>query len=79
MSDNLNIEVVMSPALKKAIEKIETLSGQTAELIAQDALKHYVAWRVPQLLDLQQAIAAADNDEFASDDEVEGWFARHGV
>lgn len=37
------------------------------------------AWRLPQLLDLQEAILAADNGEFASEDEVEQWFARHGA
>ena len=79
MSDNLNIAVVMSPELKQAMDKIETLSGQPAESIAQDALRHYVAWRVPQLLDLQEAIVAADNGDFASKDEVDEWFARHGA
>jgi predicted transcriptional regulator len=79
MSDNLNIEVAMSPELKEAMDKIETLSGQPPESIARDALRHYVAWRVPQLLDLQEAIEAADNGDFASKDEVDEWFARYGA
>nr|WP_315222474.1 hypothetical protein [uncultured Duganella sp.] len=79
MNDNLNIAVAMSSELKKAMDKIETLSGQPAESIAQEALRHYVAWRVPQLLDLQEAIAAADDGDFASKDEVDEWFARHGA
>lgn len=79
MNDNLNIEIAMSLELKEAMDKIESLSGQPAESIARDALNHYVAWRVPQLLDLQEAIAAADNGDFASKDEVDEWFARYGA
>ena len=36
-------------------------------------------WRVPQLLDLLEAIAAADDGDFASQEEVDAWFARHGA
>jgi predicted transcriptional regulator len=42
-------------------------------------IEHDVAWRVPQLLDLQKAIAAADDGDFASQEEVDEWFARHGA
>lgn len=79
MTDHLNIEVAMSSEMKSAIDQIEALSGQPVESITADALAHYVAWRVPQLLDLQQAIAEADNGEFASADEVDEWFARYGA
>jgi RHH-type transcriptional regulator, rel operon repressor / antitoxin RelB len=39
-------------------------------------LRNYLTWRAPQLLDLQEAIAAADRGEFASDEEVSGFFAK---
>lgn len=51
----------------------------TTEIKMLLELQKAVAWRLPQLLDLQEAIVAADNGEFASKDEVDEWFARHGA
>jgi predicted transcriptional regulator len=79
MADSLSIEVPVTPELKKAVDEIAALSGQPLPEIAQDALQHYVIWRAAQLADLQQAIAAADRDDFATDDEVKAVFTRHGA
>jgi len=77
MAKKLNIEVQLTPELERAVDKLATLSGQAIALITEDALKHYVAWRTPQLADLEEAIAAADRGEFASDDEVNAVFNRY--
>jgi len=77
MAKKLNIEVLLTPELESAVDKLAASSGQSIALITEDALKHYVAWRAPQLADLEEAIAAADREEFASDDEVNAVFNRY--
>lgn len=63
--------------LEPALAQLAALSGQTAAAIAEAALRDYLAWRIPQMLDLQEAIAAADRGEFASDDQVAAFFAQY--
>ena len=62
-----NIGDRISGPLKYAVKKPAAFSSQPA------------GWRVPQLLDLQEAIKAADRSEFATDDEVNAFFARHAA
>jgi len=63
--------------LKQSVERLSQLSGQSISSIAETAIRDYVEWRVPQLLDLQEAIAAADRGEFASEEEVDAFFRKH--
>ncbi|MYN42622.1 CopG family transcriptional regulator [Duganella sp. FT109W] len=79
MTDILSIEIPVTPELKEAVEQISALSGQPPTEIAQQALRHYVGWRGAQLADLQKGIAAADQGEFASEDEVNAVFTRYGA
>src|SRR5664280_2752098 len=43
---------------------------------AMEALREYLDWRTPQIADLRKAIAAADDGDFASDEEVAAVFDR---
>lgn len=79
MSKPLKITVELSDGLKQSITDLSAASGQSLEVITQDALQHYVDWRLEQQDDLTEAIAAADRGEFASADEVNALFARHGA
>ncbi len=45
--------------------------------VAMQALSEYLDWRIPQIEDLKSAVSAADQNDFASDDEVRTAFARH--
>jgi predicted transcriptional regulator len=65
--------------LKDAVTKLSVMSGQSVSSITEEALREYIGWRAPQLADLNEAIAAADRGEFASDDEVREVFARYGA
>lgn len=65
--------------LKNAVAQLSEISGQSVSSIAEDVLRAYLAWRVPQIVDLKDAIAAADRGEFASDDAVNAFFARYGA
>jgi len=79
MSEPLNIALRISGDLKAAVEELAMLSGQPAVHIAESALAEYIAWRIPQLKDLQEAIDAADRDEFADDADVAALFTRYGA
>jgi predicted transcriptional regulator len=65
--------------LKYAVNELATLSGQSVSAVTEAALREYIGWRVPQLLDLQEAVKAADRGDFATEDEVNEFFARHGA
>ena len=63
--------------LKARIESYAQLTGRSKSHVAMEALAEYLDWRLPQVADLKEAIAAADRGEFASDDEVQAVFQRH--
>ncbi len=63
--------------LKARIESYAQLTGRSKSHVAMEALAEYLDWRLPQVADLKQAIAAADRGEFASDDEVQAVFQRY--
>lgn len=65
--------------LKHAVAQLSTMSGQSVSSITEEALKEYMGWRVPQIQDLKEAIAAADRGEFATDEEADVFFARYGA
>ena len=62
--------------LKARIETYAVMTGRSKSHVAMEALADYLDWRLPQVVDLEQAIAAADRDEFASDGEVQAVFGR---
>ena len=65
--------------LKDRIERYAQMTGRSKSFVAVEALAEYLDWRLPQLQDLDQAIAAADRGEFATDAEVATVFKRYGV
>jgi predicted transcriptional regulator len=75
----VTIDACLPEDLKNAVAQLSELSGQSVSSITEDALRPCLAWRAPQVLDLKDAIAAADRGEFASDDEVNAFFARYGA
>lgn len=79
MSKPLKITVELNDDLKQSVVNLSATSGRSLEAITQDALQHYVHWRAEQQSDLAEAIAAADRGEFASADEVNALFTRHGA
>jgi predicted transcriptional regulator len=63
--------------LKARITTYAVLTGRSKSHVAMEALSDYLDWRLPQVVDLQEAIAAADRGEFAGDDEVQAVFGRY--
>lgn len=67
-------------ASTELIEKLDAYAemvGQPRAAIAARALEDYLTWRVPQMADLKEAVAAADRGEFADPAEVERFFDEH--
>ena len=45
--------------------------------VVMEAVGEYLAWRLPQIEDLREAVRAADAGDFADDAEVSAVFARY--
>jgi len=70
------VSVRLTSDLKDKIEAYAGLTGRTKSYVAMEALSSYLEWRLPQIEDLKAAVAAADQGDFASDDEVSVALAR---
>jgi len=64
--------------LKERMESYAQLTGRNKSHVVMEAVGEYLAWRLPQIEDLQEAVRAADDGEFATDAEVSAVFARYG-
>jgi predicted transcriptional regulator len=62
--------------LKDKMETYAQLTGRTKSYVAMEALAEYLDWRLPQIEDLKVAVLAADQGDFASEDEVKAAFAK---
>ena len=68
----------VSDELKSKLDRYAQLTGRSMSYVAATAVEEYLAWRIPQLEDLDKAIHEADAGEFASDEEVRRLFAKYG-
>lgn len=76
IKDN-QISVRVSSGLKDQMTTYARLTGRSKSHVAMEALTDYLAWRIPQIEDLKEAVAAADRGDFASDAEVAEVFDRY--
>lgn len=63
--------------LKDKMDAYAQLTGRTKSYVATEALGSYLDWRLPQIEDLKAAVLAADQSDFASDEDVATVLARH--
>ena len=68
----------VSDELKARLDRYAQLTGRSMSYVAATAVQEYLAWRIPHLEDLEQAIHEADAGKFASDEEVKATFAKYG-
>ena len=73
------IAAQISEELRDQVIRLSELSGESESAIAEEALRQSIHWRALQQEDLKAAIAAADAGDFASEEEVTAFFARHGA
>jgi predicted transcriptional regulator len=71
------MSIRLPDALKEEMATYAALTGRSTHHVAMEALREYLDWRTPQIEDLRKAIAAADDDDFASDEEVAAVFDRY--
>lgn len=60
------------------LEKLIQATGRSKSSITVAALRDYVEAEAWQIQDVEQGIAEADRGEFASDSEVNSFFAKYG-
>jgi predicted transcriptional regulator len=71
---NTQFNIRLPAELKDRLANYAQLVGRPQASVASDALADYLAWRIPQIEALHKAMAAADDGDFASADEVEAFF-----
>jgi predicted transcriptional regulator len=71
------VSVRLPNELKEKMQTYAHLTGRTKSYVAMEALREYLDWRIPQVEDLKAAVAAADQGDFASDEEVAAVFSKH--
>src|ERR1022692_1714604 len=64
------MSIRLPDALKEEMATYAALTGRSTHHVAMEALREYLDWRTPQIEDLRKAIAAADDGDFPSDEEV---------
>lgn len=69
----------VSDELKAKLDRYAQLTGRSMSYVAAAAVEDYLAWRVPQLDDLERAIQDADAGKFAADEEVSRLFSKYGA
>ena len=73
------VSVRLPAGLKDQMESYAQLTGRTKSYVAMEALTEYLAWRIPQIEDLKEAVSAADRGDFASDAEAAALFAQYAA
>ena len=71
------VSVRLPNDLKAKMEAYAHLTGRTKSYVAMEALTVYLEERIPQIEDLKSAVLAADQGEFASDEQVSAVFAKY--
>lgn len=71
------VSVRLPNDLKDKMEAYAHLTGRTKSYVAMEALRIYLEDRIPQIEDLKAAVLAADQGEFASDEQVSAVFAKY--
>ncbi len=72
----LNVRLPADLAMQ--LDKLTEATGRNKSAITVAALREYVEAEAWQIQDIKNAVAEADRGEFASDDEVNAFFAKYG-
>jgi predicted transcriptional regulator len=77
-SSDKSMTVRLPADLAGQLEKLVQATGRNKSAITVAALRDYVEAEAWQIRDIEEGIAEADRGEFASDDEVNAFFAKYG-
>jgi predicted transcriptional regulator len=75
---DVQINVRVPSTLKAQLDVYTRLTGRSLAYVTTNALSEYLAWRVPQLEQLQERLKEADAGKFASKKEVEAVMKKWG-
>jgi RHH-type transcriptional regulator, rel operon repressor / antitoxin RelB len=78
MAKSNTMTLRVSDELKAKLDRYAQLTGRSMSYVAATAVEEYLAWRIPQLEDLERAIQEADAGRFASAEEVNQVFSKYG-
>lgn len=75
----MNVRIELDPSLSERIDVLATRLGTSRSKIVNEALEHgrSIAWQEEWLRRIEAGIAAADRDEFASEDETAALLASY--
>ena len=77
-STEKSMTVRLPADLAGQLEKLMQATGRNKSAITVAALRDYVEAEAWQIQDIEQGIGEADRGEFASDGEVNSFFAKYG-
>lgn len=72
------LNVRLPADLHGKLEQLTKATGRTKSFLAIEALRGYIATEAWQIQDIESGLAEADRGEFASPQEVNAFFAKHG-
>lgn len=72
------LNVRLPADLHGKLEKLTKATGRTKSFLTVQALKGYVETQAWQLRDIESGVAETDRGEFASQEDVTSFFAKHG-
>lgn len=72
------LNVRLPADLAHQLEQLTKATGRNKSAITVAALREYVEAESWQIQDIKDGLAEADRGEFASDEEVSAFFAKHG-
>ena len=72
------LNVVLPPEDRALLHRLAESAQRSDEELAAVALREYLRFEAEQIGKIQEGIKAADNGDFASDDETDTFFAEHG-
>jgi predicted transcriptional regulator len=71
------VTLTLSTEERALLHRIAGSRHRNEEELAAEALREYLQFEVEQVRKVEEGVAAANRREFASDDEVEAFFARY--
>jgi predicted transcriptional regulator len=71
------VTVTLNPDEKALLDRIASIQSRSEEELAAQALREYLKFEAQQIRRIQEGVAAADRGDFATDEEVEAFFAKY--
>lgn len=71
------VTVTLNPDEKALLDQIAGAQSRSEEELAAEALREYLKFEADQIRRIKEGVAAAERGDFATDEEVEAFFAKY--